>query len=48
MNADRVFLGLFFTIVVIGTGIRRYYSYKIEKNHQRLSVRKRIVEMIKC
>ena len=46
MNADRVFLGLFFTIVVIGTGIRRYYSYKIEKNHQRLSVRKRIVEMI--
>ena len=46
MNADRVFLGLFFSSVVIGTGIRRYYSYKIDKNRQRLSVRERLLEML--
>jgi len=46
MNEDMIFLVLFFIIVFIGTGIRRYYSYKIEKNSQRLSVRERVVEMI--
>jgi protein-S-isoprenylcysteine O-methyltransferase Ste14 len=48
MNEDMVFLVLFFAIVFIGTGIRRYYSYKIEKNSQRLSVRKRVMEMIRA
>ena len=46
MNEDMIFLVLFFIIVFIGTGIRRYYSYKIEKNSQRFSVRERVVEMI--
>jgi len=48
MNEDMVFLVLFFAIVFIGTGIRRYYTYKIEKNSQRLPVRKRVVEMIRA
>lgn len=46
MNDDIVFLVLFFVLIFIGTGIRRYYSYKIEKTRQRLSVRERIEEMI--
>ena len=46
MNEDMIFLVLFFTIVFIGSGIRRYYSYKIEKNSQRLSVRERVLEMM--
>ena len=46
MNEDMIFLVLFFIIVFIGTGIRRYYSYKIEKNSQRLSVRERVLEMM--
>jgi len=46
MNEDMVFLVLFFTIVFIGSGMRRYYSYKIEKNSQRLSVRERVLEMM--
>src|SRR5512137_1391022 len=46
MNEDIIFLVLFFTIVFIGSGIRRYYSYKIDKNRQRFSVRERILEMM--
>jgi len=46
MSDEVVFIVLFFVIVFIGTGIRRYYSYKIEKSSQRLSVRERVVEMI--
>jgi protein-S-isoprenylcysteine O-methyltransferase Ste14 len=48
MNDDMVFLVLFLAIIFIGTGIRRYYSYKIEKNRQNLSVRERIEEMIQA
>jgi protein-S-isoprenylcysteine O-methyltransferase Ste14 len=45
VNGDVVFLVLFFVLVFIGTGIRRYYSYKVEKKRQKLSVRERIEEM---
>lgn len=48
MNDDMFFLVLFLAIIFIGTGIRRYYSYKIEKNHQNLSIRERIEEMIQA
>lgn len=48
MNDDTAFLLLFLTIVFIGTGIRRYYSYKIEKNRQNLSIRERLAEMIQA
>jgi protein-S-isoprenylcysteine O-methyltransferase Ste14 len=48
MNDDIVFLVLFFALIFIGTGIRRYYSYKIEKTRQRLSVRERIEEMMRA
>ena len=48
MNEDMVFLVLLSAIVFIGTGIRRYYSYRIEKISQRLSVRERIEEMIQA
>ena len=48
MNDDVVFLVLFVAIIFIGTGIRRYYTYKIEKTHQRLSVKERIEEMIRA
>jgi len=43
-----VFLVLFLAIIFIGTGIRRYYSYKIEKNSQKLSIRERMAEMIQA
>lgn len=46
MKGDMVFLVLFFAIVFIGTGIRRYYSYKIDKNRQRRSLKERILEML--
>ena len=48
MNSDIAFLALFFALIFIGTGIRRYYLYKIEKTRQRLSVRERIEEMIRA
>ena len=48
MNDDMFFLVLFLAIIFIGTGIRRYYSYKIEKNRQNLSIRERIEEMIQA
>jgi protein-S-isoprenylcysteine O-methyltransferase Ste14 len=48
MNDDMVFLVLFVALIFIGTGIRRYYTYKIEKARQRLSVRERIEEMIQA
>ena len=48
MNQDTVFLVLLSAIIFIGTGIRRYYSYKIEKTSQRLSVRERIEEMMQA
>jgi protein-S-isoprenylcysteine O-methyltransferase Ste14 len=48
MNDDMVFLVLFFALIFIGTGIRRYYSYKVEKTRQKLSVRERIEEMIRA
>jgi protein-S-isoprenylcysteine O-methyltransferase Ste14 len=48
MNDDMVFLVLFFALIFIGTGIRRYYTYKIEKTRQRLSVKERIEEMIRA
>lgn len=48
MNDDVVFLVLFLALVFIGTGIRRYYSYKLEKARQKLSVRERIEEMIRA
>jgi protein-S-isoprenylcysteine O-methyltransferase Ste14 len=43
-----VFLVLFFAIVFIGTGIRRYYSYKIEKTRQKPSIKERIEEMMQA
>jgi protein-S-isoprenylcysteine O-methyltransferase Ste14 len=46
MNDDVVFLVLFVALIFIGTGIRRYYTYKIEKTRQRLSVKERVEEMI--
>jgi protein-S-isoprenylcysteine O-methyltransferase Ste14 len=48
MNDDVVFLVLFVALIFIGTGIRRYYTYKIEKTRQRLSVKERIEEMIRA
>jgi len=45
LNDDVVFLVLFVALIFIGTGIRRYYTYKIEKTRQRLSVKERIEEM---
>jgi len=48
MNEDMFFLVMFFTIVFIGTSIRRYYSYKIERTAHRLSVRERIEEMMQA
>lgn len=48
MNDDMFLLVLFLAIIFIGTGIRRYYSYKIEKNRQNLSIRERIEEMIQA
>jgi protein-S-isoprenylcysteine O-methyltransferase Ste14 len=48
MDDNIVFLVLFLAIIFIGTGIRRYYSYKIEKNSQKLSIRERIEEMIQA
>jgi protein-S-isoprenylcysteine O-methyltransferase Ste14 len=48
VNDDVVFLVLFLAIIFIGTSIRRYYSYKIEKSRQRLSVRERIEEMVQA
>ena len=48
MDDNIVFLVLFLAIIFIGTGIRRYYSYKIEKNSQKLSIRERMAEMIQA
>jgi len=48
MNDDVVFLVLFVALIFIGTGIRRYYTYKIEKTRQRLSVKERVEEMIRA
>jgi protein-S-isoprenylcysteine O-methyltransferase Ste14 len=48
MNNDMVFLVLFLATIFIGTGVRRYYQYKIEKNRQKLSVRERIEEMVQA
>jgi hypothetical protein len=48
MNGDVVFLVLFVALIFIGTGIRRYYTYKIERTRQRLSVKERIEEMIRA
>jgi len=48
MNDGMVFLGLFFAIVFIGTGVRRYYSYRIEKTRQKLSLKERLEEMIRA
>jgi protein-S-isoprenylcysteine O-methyltransferase Ste14 len=48
MNDEIIFLVLFFVLIFTGTGIRRYYLYKIEKTRQRLSVRERIEEMIRA
>ena len=48
MNDDMVFLVLFVALIFIGTGIRRYYTYKIKKTRQRLSVKERIEEMIRA
>jgi protein-S-isoprenylcysteine O-methyltransferase Ste14 len=48
MNDDVVFLVLFVALIFIGTGIRRYYTYKIEKARQRLSVKERIEEMVRA
>lgn len=47
MTEDLFFLVLFFIIVITGLGIRRYYSYKIEKT-RRLSLRDRVKEMVQA
>jgi hypothetical protein len=43
-----VFLVLFVALIFIGTGIRRYYSYKIEKTRQKPSIKEQIEEMIQA
>jgi len=48
MTEDTIFFVLFFVIVLAGLSIRRYYSYKIERTHQRPSLRKRVKEMLQA
>jgi len=48
MNDDMVFLVLFVALIFIGTSIRRYYSYKIERTRHKLSIKERIEEMIQA
>jgi protein-S-isoprenylcysteine O-methyltransferase Ste14 len=48
MDDDMVFLVLSVALIFLGTGIRRYYTFKIEKTRRRLSVRERIEEMIQA
>jgi hypothetical protein len=45
MNDDTVFLALFIALVFIGTSIRGYYTRKMQKIQQRLSVKERIKEI---
>jgi protein-S-isoprenylcysteine O-methyltransferase Ste14 len=46
MSDEVVFLVLLFAIIFTGTGIRRYYTYKIEKTRPKLSVKERATEMM--
>ena len=48
MTEDTILFVLFFVIVFAGLSIRRYYSYKIERAHQRPSLRKRVKEMLQA
>jgi protein-S-isoprenylcysteine O-methyltransferase Ste14 len=48
MTEDAFFFLLFFVIVFTGLSIRRYYSYKIERTRLRLSLRKRVREMVQA
>jgi protein-S-isoprenylcysteine O-methyltransferase Ste14 len=48
MNDETVFLVLFVALVFIGTSIRGYYTRKIQKTHQRLSVKERIEEIVRA
>jgi protein-S-isoprenylcysteine O-methyltransferase Ste14 len=48
MNDDTVFLVLFAALVFIGTSIRGYYTRKIQKTRQRLSVKERVEEMMRA
>ncbi|NWG08823.1 MAG: isoprenylcysteine carboxylmethyltransferase family protein [Nitrososphaerales archaeon] len=47
MNDDMVFLVLFVALIFIGTGIRGYYTRKIQKTRQRLPVKEWIKEMMR-
>ena len=46
MSDEVVFLVLLFAIIFIGTSVRRYYTYKIEKTRPKLSVKERTAEMM--
>jgi protein-S-isoprenylcysteine O-methyltransferase Ste14 len=48
MNDDTVFLALFIALVFIGTSIRGYYTRKMQKIQQRLSVKERIKEIVRA
>jgi protein-S-isoprenylcysteine O-methyltransferase Ste14 len=48
MNDEMVFLVLFVAIIFMGTCIRGYYTRKIQKTRQRLSVKERVEEMIRA
>jgi protein-S-isoprenylcysteine O-methyltransferase Ste14 len=47
MSDDAVFLVLFVALVFIGTSIRGYYTRKIQKTQERLSIKERVAEIVR-
>ena len=48
MSNDAVFLVLFVALVFMGTSIRGYYTRKIQKTQEKLSVKERIKEIVRA